>query len=90
MSNTIHISRTINIDVSVRELAEVFAMLSSDEQAGFFAVVHETMNSWEPYQRDLQLTYMAERIRATPNASWLIEELHGDITRLRARKDGGI
>lgn len=68
---------TVEVPVSVRELAEAFSMLASDEQAHFFAEVSRVMHEWVPIARDMQVHYMARDMAKLDGARWLIDELAG-------------
>ena len=53
------ITRTIEIEPTVKELAECFAHLNDEDQAQFFVEVDAVMESWGSYKRGMQISFIA-------------------------------
>lgn len=80
-----HKSIDVLVELTVRELAELFAALAGDEQAQFFQEVGVIMSNWGSPRCVMQARYIADAIDKPfhERAQWLIQELAGHLEEAR-------
>jgi hypothetical protein len=63
----------VTLSISVRELADMFVNLPSDDQAKFFTDVAFSMCRWPSLERDSQLLFIAKELKeqAGLGAQWV-------------------
>lgn len=73
--------RAFDIYPTVEEMAEEFCELDSEDQARFFALVSEGMDSWSGDTRGMQIFYIAQEMKAAGDQCGIdwIRELAGDL-----------
>ena len=54
---------TVDVSMTVEQLAGLFVDLDDDSQAKFFVEVARLMQSWKPHERDMQLLYIGRHLR---------------------------
>lgn len=65
-------TRDVTLVIPVRDLADMFVSLSSNEQAEFFEQIAEAMAKWGAHDRDAQMLYLAKEMkRGGPGAEWV-------------------
>ena len=75
------LSVMVDVPLTVEQLAGLFSELDDDAQAKFFVEVARIMQSWTPYERDMQAAYIGRHLRDCECSTESARELVAEIAR---------
>jgi hypothetical protein len=76
----------VDLDLTPRDLAEVFCEMSDEDQTQFFSEVGKVMDRWASHARDMQIHYIGGHLAECSCASPLGREFVTDLHDAMARK----
>jgi hypothetical protein len=59
----VRLNVTVDVPLTLDQLAGLFVELDDDSQAQFFVKVAALMQSWTPHERDMQAFYIGRHLR---------------------------
>jgi hypothetical protein len=78
---TVKLTVTVDVPMTVEQLAGLFAELDDDSQARFFVEVAKAMATWTLHERYMQAIYIGRHLRdctcSTEDARELLREIVG-------------
>lgn len=72
---------TLDVPLTLEQLAGLFADLDDDSQARFFVEVARLMQGWDPHSRNMQATYIGRHLRDCACSTEAARELLTEIVK---------